>query len=161
MLEFNSYSSLPICSRFSTFIPRWTMPWSPSGGTRQKTEPRFRRPRVRLAIGFGPPRDFLPGPGLKRLGNRVRRNVVPLQRVPADPEQFTEHANAIAQGMDAGSLAMRPRHRDLADDEAELLGQVEQFRIKSPALDPLQRKNCLGAASRESLKAALRILEPQ
>ena len=98
---------------------------------------------------------------LKRLGNRIGGNVIPLQGVPPDPQQFAKHADAVAQWMDARAFAMRPCDRDLTNDESEFRSQVEQLRIKAPAFDFLQWEDDLRAAPGESLEATLRIFELQ
>src|SRR5271170_3449369 len=100
-------------------------------------------------------------PILERLGNNVGRNVISFQRVPADPQQFNKHPDAIAQWVDACSFAMCPCDRNFTNRKAELSGQIEQFRIESPALDFLLREDCLCAAPGESLKPALRVFELQ
>src|SRR5579863_2704575 len=149
MPGFNSYSNSPTCYPFSTSIPRWTTPCSHSSG--RLLRPRFKPPS--RTYGLESVFSFR----LKRLGDSIAIGVVSFQRIPADPEQFSKHADAVAQRMDARSLAMRPRDGNLADGKPELSGQVKQFRIKSPTLDLLQRKNSLCAAPSESLKAALRV----
>src|SRR5579863_5854647 len=135
----------------------------------KKTAPTSRRMRIvargefvlnsSFCIGANSPRGVLLG--LQRFRNWRRRSVVPHQRVPADPQQFAKHANAVTQRMNTRSFAMRPCDGDLGDGKTELFSQIEYFRIESPTLDLLQRKDCLRAAPGEGLEAALGVLELQ
>jgi hypothetical protein len=81
--------------------------------------------------------------------------------VPADPQHFQKHFGSIAQWTDAGTFAVGPRHRDFRDFKVELLCQVKQLRIETPAFYVLQRENHGRGPAGESFEAALRVLEIQ
>src|SRR5580700_5361633 len=90
-----------------------------------------------------------------------RSCVLPTQRVPANFQYFSEHADAIAQWVDARAFPMRPCHRDLRDSKTKLPRQEKQFGVESPALNLLLRKNHLRRAPGERFKTALGVLESQ
>src|SRR4029077_10503862 len=90
-----------------------------------------------------------------------RSRIFPAQRVPANFQYFSEHADAIAQRVDAGSFPMCPSHGDLRDCKTKLPRQEKQFGVESPALNLLQRENHLRGASAKGFKTALGVFESQ
>ena len=56
---------------------------------------------------------------------------------------------------------MAPFNGNLLHAESEFTGKKENFRVESPALNPLQGENCLGSAAAKSLEAALGIAKSQ
>src|SRR5579884_4378941 len=89
----------------------------------------------------------------------VVRLVFPAPGIPADLEHLEEHPGTIAQGTDARPRVMCPRHGNFHDLEPVLLRDKKNFRIESPALDSLQRKNRHRRPPGKRFKAALRVLE--
>src|SRR5690348_5952419 len=87
--------------------------------------------------------------------------ILTCQRVPAHPEGFHSHVQAILEVADLAAVVVRPFHGNLAHRESELAGQEQQFGIESPALDFLPGKQSLCRPRGECLKAALRVLEAQ
>src|SRR4029077_15985377 len=73
-------------------------------------------------------------------------------------QHFHEHADSIAHGMDARVSAVRPLHGHFLDFHSKLAGEKENFGVKSPAFDALQRENGVGSAAREGFESALRVV---
>ena len=60
--------------------------------------------------------------------------------------------------MDFGTLVIAPRHRHFSHFQFQVVGKVNDLRVKAPAVDLLERKDHPGRALRECLKTALRIV---
>src|SRR5579872_293471 len=67
--------------------------------------------------------------------------IVSPNRVPANQEQFKEHADAVGGDVHLGGRIVRPAHRHLGDAQAVALGQKQDFRVKTESLDALLLKN--------------------
>src|SRR5215212_3530794 len=79
--------------------------------------------------------------------------------VEADGEHVAEHADRVAERVDAAAGSIRPGDRHLADAVAELAGQVQDFHVEAEAGDPLALEHVLGCGPRERLEPALGVLD--
>src|SRR5262249_49949417 len=93
-----------------------------------------------------------------RRGRRLGR-ILSCKRVPANFQHLSKHAQSIAQGAYSRPFNVRPRHRNFCDRELELPGEVEQFWIETPTLDPLLGKDFPRCILCEGFEAALRVFE--
>src|SRR5215469_8632349 len=91
------------------------------------------------------------------LGNVCRKFVPALEIVPAHGQHLDSHADAITKRADLGAMIVRPLDRNLNRAQLEFVGEEEQFRIETPALNVLPGKNRLRGAAGERLEAALRV----
>src|ERR1019366_380202 len=81
--------------------------------------------------------------------------IQPPQIVPADSQHLHAHLHPVANRVDLGTVIVGPLHRDLDDVQLELVGQKQQLRVESPALDALPREDSLGRRAGKRLEAAL------
>jgi len=79
--------------------------------------------------------------------------------VPADVKHLKEHAGAVEQWVDAGSVAMGPGYGDFLYFEAEFAGEEKNFGVESPALDFLAREDGVDGRTIEGFESALRVSE--
>src|ERR1700722_4552044 len=82
-------------------------------------------------------------------------------RIPANPQHFHEHAQAVAKRIQPRSFAMGPDNRNFLRLQAGTTCQKENLRIESPALDLLEWKNLLCSASSKRFESALCVREAQ
>lgn len=85
--------------------------------------------------------------------------VVAGQGIRADAEDVGEHAQAVAEGVEARAFAVRPDDRNFFDGETEAAGEEENFRIEAPALDALKREDALSSRAAEGFESTLRVGE--
>jgi len=90
-----------------------------------------------------------------------RGRVLPGNGVPADTQNFHEHAHSVAERIEAGAFAVGPQNRDLGDTEAGTPSQKKNFGIESPTFDFLQRKDALGGLPPEGFESTLRVRRPR
>src|SRR5260370_27036479 len=83
------------------------------------------------------------------------------QVMPADAENFNEHAGPSRHAVEGCSATVTPGDRDFLYCEPELARQKKNFGIKSPALNLLQRKDGLCGPALEGFEPALRVRELQ
>src|SRR5579864_204218 len=76
-------------------------------------------------------------------------------------QRLEKHAGAVRQRANSSSGVMAPNHWHFCYFESKSAREEENLRVKSPALDFLQREDCLRGASSERLEAALCVLEIQ
>src|SRR5215212_11059871 len=79
--------------------------------------------------------------------------------VEADGEHVAEHADGVAERVDAAAGSIRPGDRHLADAVAELAGQVQDFDVEAEAGDLLSPEDILGGGAGERLEPALGVLD--
>src|SRR5215471_21461552 len=95
--------------------------------------------------------------------DKRRVAITAFQVVPANGQHLDSHPEAVTHGADLRTMVVRPLDGYLNCAQLELIGQEQQLRIETPALDVLTGKHDLGSVSCEGLEAALRvaILQPQ
>ncbi len=81
--------------------------------------------------------------------------------VPANLENFEEHAQAVAEHADPGGGAVGPADGDFDGGEAMALGKEEQFGVEAEALDALLLEEDAATLAAKSLEAALGVHERQ
>src|SRR5258708_24931699 len=86
-------------------------------------------------------------------------SIPPHPCIPSHLHRFGAHADSISERMNGRALIVSPGDRDFHDFEFVPEGYVNDLRVKSPAMDALQRKNYGGGAAGEGLESALGIAE--
>ena len=81
--------------------------------------------------------------------------------IPSDLEHIEEHLDAVAEHADFGRGGMAPAHGDFHGAQTMVPRQIQQFRVKSEALDGLLLENDLAAVADEGFEAALRVHKRQ
>src|SRR5208337_133738 len=97
---------------------------------------------------------------LPRSRHRARR-VLARDRIPPDAQNFHEHSQSVPERMQPRPLAVRPQNRNLIHPQARSPRQKQNFRIESPALNFLQRKNALRGVPAKGFESALGVGETQ
>lgn len=88
-------------------------------------------------------------------GSNIAASIFPLHRIPANPQDICKHAQAVADGMNAGAFSMRPRYRNFRHNQVVLASKVQEFRIEAPPLDLLVWEDLVGSLPGKSFESAL------